>query len=372
MPSNTAVWLPGKRGRLEIGPAPYTLPRPGEIVVRNHAVAINPVDWLTLSIGDVIFPWIKYPFVLGSDVAGEVVEVGEGVSRLKVGDRVLGHAVGLDKARNSPAEGAFQNYTVLLAHMTSPVPDRMAYTSAAVLPLGLSTAACGLFQKRQLGLGPPSADAEPADKTVLVWGGSTSVGSNAIQLAKAAGYQVFTTASPKNFDLCKRLGAEKVFDYRSRAVVADIIAVLSGRRLAGALAIGLGSAGPCLDIVSACPGDKALSIASQSVSFDDAPEGAARIAWLLPKVTRLMASNAVMMLKARRRGVRTGFIFGSSLLADDVGPLIYEDFLPGALAEGRYIAAPEPLIVGQGLAEVPAALDVQKRGVSARKVVVSL
>jgi NADPH:quinone reductase-like Zn-dependent oxidoreductase len=77
----------------------------------------------------------------------------------------------------------------------------MSYEDAVVIPLGLATAAAGLFDKTQLGLQLPQAPACPATgKTAVVWGGSTSVGCIAIQLAVAAGYEVFTTASPKNFD----------------------------------------------------------------------------------------------------------------------------------------------------------------------------
>lgn len=371
MPPNNAVWLT-KVGGLETGPAPYTPPCENEIVVRNCAVAVNPVDWLIPLIGSVAFPWIKYPFVLGSDVAGEVVEVGPGASRFHVGDRVLGHAVGMDKARNTSAEGAFQNFTVLLAHMAAPIPDAMTFASAAVLPLGLSTAACGLFEKDQLGLNYPSEHPKPMGKTLLVWGGSTSVGSNAIQLAVAAGYEVITTASPKNFDYCKTLGATEVFDYRSRTVVAQITKALNGRTLAGALAIGLGSAEACLDVVHGCMGDKVVSIASQSVSFDDAPASGKRAFWLARKLPLLMGSNLALAMRARRRRIRIKFIFGSSLLGNEVGPLIYVDFLPEALADGRYRAAPEPLEVGRGLDQIAGALETQKRGVSARKVVVSL
>ena len=185
--------------------------------------------------------------MVGSDVAGEVVEVGGGVTRFRVGDRVVGFAAGSDKQRNRAAEGAFQDYVVLLAHMASPIPDAMAFEDAAVLPLGLSTAACGLFQKDFLAMNAPSAAPRPTGKTLLVWGGSTSVGSNAIQLAVAAGYDVITTASPRNFDYVKRLGAREAFDYRSKTVVADIVARLRGREVAGALAIGAGSAAACID-----------------------------------------------------------------------------------------------------------------------------
>jgi NADPH:quinone reductase-like Zn-dependent oxidoreductase len=228
MPANTAAWLRKKNGRLEVGPAPYTPPGEHEIVVRNHAVAINPVDWMMEVIGGLICPWLTYPSVLGSDVAGEVAEVGRSVTRFQAGDRVLGHAVGTEKNRNSAGEGAFQAYTVLLDRMTAPIPADISYERAAVLPLGLSTAACGLFQQDFLALRLPACGTEPTGETVLVWGGSTSVGSNAIQLAVAAGYEVITTASPCNFEYVKGLGASQVFDYRSGTVVADVIAALQG------------------------------------------------------------------------------------------------------------------------------------------------
>jgi threonine dehydrogenase-like Zn-dependent dehydrogenase len=324
------------------------------------------------TIGDLITPWLTYPFVLGCDVAGEVAQVGPGVARFHVGDRVLGHAVGSDKARNSAAEGAFQIFVVLLAHMASPIPDALSFEAACVLPLGLSTAACGLFQKDFLALKAPSTPPTPSGETLLVWGGSTSVGSNAIQLAVAAGYEVVATASPHNFDYLKRLGAAQAFDYRSKTAVADIVAALRGRRLAGALAIGLGSASPCLDIVGACEGASFVALASPPTSFDAVPAGRGRLRHLLPAVARMIAGNLRLAVKASTKRVRTKFIWGSSLLANEVGPMIYEDFLPSALAEGSFVAAPDPLVLGDGLAAIPLSLERQRQGVSARKLVVTL
>ncbi len=370
MPTNTAAWLPAKHARLEVGPAPYTPPAEGEIVVENHAVAINPLDWILQLVGYVIFRWIDYPFVLGADLAGEVVEVGAGVSRFRVGDRVLAHAVGTDKRRNRAAEGSFQRYTVVLAHLAAPIPDTLAYEDAAVLPLGLSTAACGLFQTDHLALTHPSTGAVPAGQTVLVWGGSTSVGSNAIQLAAAAGYDVVTTASPKNADYATALGASRVFDYRSPTVVDEIVQALAGRTLAGAIAVGAGSTDPCLDVVGRCEGPRLLATASTAVSFDGLPDRPGRE--LVPLLLRLAAASAATAIRSRRRRVRVKSIFGSTLMDNEVGKAIYVDFLPAALAEGRYVAAPPPHVVGTGLEDIQAALDLHKRGVSASKVVVRL
>jgi NADPH:quinone reductase-like Zn-dependent oxidoreductase len=373
MPTNTAAWIKAKKARLDVGPAPYTAPGDDQIVIRNHAVTINPVDWIIQVAGNLAYRWLTYPTVLGSDVAGEVVEVGKAVTRFRVGDRVLGHAVGSDKDSNRAAEGGFQLYTVVLERLAAPIPDTMAFEDAAVLPLGVSTAACGLFQKDQLGLRYPTANATPTGETLLVWGGSTSVGSNAIQLAAAAGYEVITTSSPRNFEYVKSLGASQVFDYNSPGVVADIIAAFEGRTLAGAIAFGTTSAPACVRIVGACrKGNKFVSIGSPPVSFESlGDEGRGRFE-LARLALRFVTSNVALQVSARRRGVRSKYIFGTTLKANEVSAAIYRDFLPDALAEGRYLAAPKPSVVGHGVGDFQQAMDIQLKGVSASKVVVSL
>ncbi len=370
-PMNTAAWLPAKQARLEVGAAPYPHPGAGEIVVANRAVAINPIDWIIQIIGSLVFRWIKYPFVLGADLAGEVVEVGDGVTRFRVGDRVLGHAVGTDKKRNSAAEGSFQNFTVVLAHLAAPIPAELSYEQATVLPLALSTAACGLFQSDHLALAHPHLDATPTGKTVLIWGGSTSVGANAIQLAVAAGYEVITTASPKNFDYVRTLGAGHVFDYRSATVIDDVIAAFAGRTSAGALAIGDGSAQQCVKIVRKVGGNKFISTATAG-SFDGLPDRPAFLTQVAPRLIKVGLSGIRVGHQMRSNRIKTKAIFGSTLMDNEVGPAIYVDFLPAALAQGRYTAAPPAQVVGHGLEQLQHAVDVQKQGVSAQKIVVTL
>ncbi len=372
MPTNQAVRLPAKGAALEIAEVPFPQAGGKQIVVKAQAIAVNPVDWIVQLVGGLIFPWLKYPLVLGWDVAGEVVAVGEEVTRFRVGDRVVGLAVGQDKAVNDSAEDAFQNYVLLREHMAAPLPPALMYEDAAVLPLAVSTAASGLFQTDYLALDHPNGSAQGTGKTLLVWGGSTSVGSNAIQLAVAAGYEVFTTASPRNHDYVRELGAVQAFDYRAPSVVSDIVRALQGRTLAGALAIGAGAAAPCIDVVGACPGGKFVSIASTPVSFDDAPARGGKRRWLAGKLIRLVAGNVGVMIRARRRGVRVKFVNGVTLLHNEVGPMIFVDFLPRALASGDYRAAPPPLVVGKGLSSVAHAFEIQKKGVSAQKVVVTL
>lgn len=86
-PQNQAAWLKEANSPLEVGPAPMPSASAGELVIKNAAVAINPVDWHQQDAGVFVQQW---PTVLGCDVAGEVYEVGPGVEGFKKGDRVIG------------------------------------------------------------------------------------------------------------------------------------------------------------------------------------------------------------------------------------------------------------------------------------------
>ena len=237
MPSNQGAWLTAKGAPLSIEPAPFVDPKPNQILIKNHAVAINPVDWALQTMGQDLFSFLKFPSVLGYDAAGEVIAVGSAITRVKAGARVLGLASGPGSGKQDEIEsGAFQEHTLLAHNLFSPIPDRMSFEEASVLPLGLSTAASALFQKDYLALPHPSVDPKPLGKTLLVWSGASSVGCNAIQLAVAAGCEVVTTCSPKNYGLVKKLGASEAFDYNSDTVVRDILAYLEGKTIAGAVA----------------------------------------------------------------------------------------------------------------------------------------
>ncbi|KAK9775349.1 putative Enoyl reductase (ER) domain-containing protein [Seiridium cardinale] len=365
MPANFATWMLAPKQRFQVKEAPYPTPGLLEIAVKNRAVAVNPIDWILQDQGtNVTFGWIKYPFIFGSDVAGEVVEVGSGVTRFKVGDRVVGQALSTDGKINSAAHGAFQLYTVLLEKTTSAIPEDLSFEAASVLPLGITTAASGLFEKDQLGLQYPQLKAEPTGKTLLVWGGSTSVGCNAIQLATAAGYEVLSTSSPKNFDLLKSLGASQVFDYNDPNVSKNIVSAMDGKTAAGAIAIGDNSAFRCLDVLGHCKGNKHVAMATFPI-----PSQPKRFA-LLQIVFYFVTSMVSITIKSRLRGIKTSFV-GGTVAHSPVGDALYVNFLPEALANGKFRAAPEPMVVGEGLEAIQEALELQKKGVSARKIVVN-
>ena len=367
-PANEAAYIPAKIApALNVTPAPYTSAPADGITIKTHAVAINPIDWLIQQKGDLMYTHLIYPAVIGIDVAGEVVEVGKNVTRFQKGDRVLGYCRGVDKQVNSSAEGAFQNYVVLQADFTSHIPSSVSYESASVIPLGLSTAAAGLFQDDQLGLQYPTVPPKPTGKTLLVWGGSTSVGCNAIQLGVAAGYEIFTTSSPKNFDYLKKLGASQVFDYNSKTVIQEIISAFKGKQVAGAMAIGSGAAEACMSILQATGGHKFVSL----VSFPLLKEAPKHLVFLRT-LYHMLSWIVRYRINGLINGVKSNFVFASSITHNQVGKAIYVDFLPKALETGALVPSPEPLVAGHGLESIQTAFDLQKKGVSAKKIVVTV
>jgi NADPH:quinone reductase-like Zn-dependent oxidoreductase len=346
---NEALWLPRRGAKFQVGPAPDRAPGPGQIVVRVRAVGLNLVDAIPGFAYRFVAPWLSFPAIVGCDVAGDVIAVGSGVTRFRIGDRVLGHALGLERDRNDPAEGAFQLHVVLLEYMSSPLADDLPFERAAVLPLTLSTAATGLFQEDHLGLALPQADAPQRAETVLVWGGATAVGGNAIQLARNAGYRVVTSCSPRNEAHVRSLGAERVVDRRSATAVEELVTAVGDSPLAGSIAIGRGSLRPTVAVAARTHGTRRVVSAQ--------PEALAR---MLGRLAR-----------ARSQGVTVSGIWGGTLKDNEVGPAIYRDFLPAALARGDYQAAPGPVVVGHGLAAIPGGLS-RVREANASKLVVTL
>ena len=383
-PSNTAAWLTKRKQPLAVSSAPYTPPGPGEIVVRSRAIAVNFCDWAKQDLGSMIFPWAKLPFVMGEDVAGEVVEVGPGddagdATSFNVGDRVLGHALGLDKISAGASEGAFQEYVVLRAGLVARIPDSVAFEKACVVPICLSTAATGMFCDKYLGLDLPSVDryaagkGKKAGKVLVVWGASTAVGMNCVQLAAGAGYTVVATAGKHNFDNVRSLGAAEVFDYRDASCAGDIIKAIQkiGTGCSGAVAIGAWSIKPCIDIASACcKGTDKRYVAQMSLNGPPPPQPGLRnlVSWLASSGYAWVST----LVRKNLKGVKVEFIWGSDLYPGRVAEAVYGNYLPAALANGSFVPAPEPQVVGHGLDKVQKAFGVGKKGVSAKKLVVTV
>lgn len=369
-PSNRAAYFPSPdKAPIHVASARYYEPGPNELLVRVHAVAINPVDSFKQIMGKMMFPWLEYPLIAGSDVAGEVVETGSSIKRFRKGDRVFSIAMGFDRRGKRPQEGAFQEYMIARDHLTAKMPLETRYADACVVPLGASTAACGLFEKEQLALERPKLGDEKTKtgKTVLIWGASTSVGNNAVQLAVAAGYEVIATATPKNWEAIRRLGAAEVFDYRSQTVDQDIISTFQGRDCAGAFAIGQGSLSHCIDIVRRLPGRRFVAQASIDTP---GPFPSNKVA-IIPFLVKFLWIKLAVWFKIKRSGVRSKFIFGSDLVEWDADGTVFR-YLEEALRRGEYTTTPEALVVGNGLEKIQEGLNIMLKGVSAKKVVVTL
>lgn len=234
MHTNKAAWIKApKASPLEVDEAPYPSAGHKDIIVQVKFVAINPLEYKIQDVNPAIGgKHIQYPTILGADMAGTIVSTGDQVTKRRVGERVIANTAGLGKAR-----AAFQQFVVLPEDHAVPVPDDISLDRAVVLPLAFDTASAGLFV--QLGLSTTLLEhSQPAAKTeevVLVWGGSSSVGCCATQLARAAGYEVYTTASKRNHDLCRSIGAAKVFDHTQADVEANIVSALAGKKVIGAL-----------------------------------------------------------------------------------------------------------------------------------------
>jgi NADPH:quinone reductase-like Zn-dependent oxidoreductase len=333
MPSNRSAFIDSANSPIRI--ADTDIPQPGanDIVVRNYAVAVNTID--PAQQGG--FQVKKWPIVPGHDLAGEVYAVGSNVTRFKPGDRVIGHS--WQFFTNEPADGAFSLYCRIPAANAAILPENITFIQGVVLPLAIDTAAAGFYQKDYMGLDFPTVDSKPNSKgeVVVVYGGSSSVGCAAIQLAANAGYRVIATASAANLDLCRECGASDAFDYKSATIAEDIAAAVGNNRFKGLYnAIGVPESFEIVTPIMKQLGGGFLA--------NTKPPGE------LPK-----------MINAK-------FVLG---VGDSAFP-VWKDFITDALAQGRMKCLPKARVVGKGLESLEKAFEIRNGNVTAEKIVVEL
>jgi NADPH:quinone reductase-like Zn-dependent oxidoreductase len=181
---------------LEIAEAPAPRPKEDEVVVAVLATSVNPVDWLVRDGKATSFVRVKFPAVLGCDLAGKVVEVGARVKRFAVGDEVF--------AMMPHDYGAHAERVALPESLVVHKPARLSMREAASLPVAAMTALHGLRDRGRV---------QPGER-VLLNGASGGVGLAAIQIAKALGARVTAVCGAASFDLVQRLGADQVIDYK--------------------------------------------------------------------------------------------------------------------------------------------------------------
>src|SRR5499427_6818295 len=194
---------------LKLEEVPTPKPAAGEVLARIHAAGVNPYD--TYMRAGTYARKPPLPYTPGSDGAGVVEAVCEGVKKVKRGDRVY---------TTQTLSGAYAEYALALEHQVHPLPGKISFGQGAGVWVPYGTAYHALFH---------SAKAH-ASETVLVHGASGGVGSASVQMARAMGLTVFGTAgTQKGLDLVKREGAYQVFDHSKAGYQEEILKATGGR-----------------------------------------------------------------------------------------------------------------------------------------------
>lgn len=241
---------------------PTPQPLAHEVQIQILYTAVNPVDWKIRN-GSLqkIFPH-QFPLIPGWDACGKISAVGKDVTRFKVGDEVYAYC------RKSLVQwGTYAEYVCFDAKHVAFKPHKLSYAQAAAIPLVGLTAWQALFEQAQLKKG----------QTILIHAGAGGVGSIAIELAKAVGAKIYTTASPKNHAYVKKLGADEIADYRTQ----DVTEWISKKEPTG------------VDVVLDCVGYETLE-----KSFEIVKKGGHLISIV----------NAVNQEKAKQKGIHGAFV----------------------------------------------------------------
>ncbi|MFO1066532.1 MAG: NADPH:quinone reductase [Pirellulales bacterium] len=194
---------------IQYGDIPDPIVGPEDVLIRTGAVSVNPID--TYIRNGANYWELPKPFVIGCDVAGTIASVGSHVTRFSPGQRVWCTNQGL-----MGRQGTFAELCAVDQKWIYPTPDNVSDADAAACALVGITAHLGLFGRARL---------QP-NETVFVRGGAGGVGSMVLQMAKAAGARVITTAgSEEKAAYCKQLGADAVICYQNEDVAAGVKAV---------------------------------------------------------------------------------------------------------------------------------------------------
>jgi NADPH:quinone reductase-like Zn-dependent oxidoreductase len=182
---------------LHLAEVPDPIAGPGEVVVDIHAASVNAADYkVRLGGGAYSNSGVKLPHILGRDFSGAVSAIGQRVTDLEVGDAVFGVC-------DQGVEGAYAEKIAIKATIVAKKPARLGHAEAAAMALTSLTALWAVEDTAKLKPG----------ETILIQGGAGGVAGFAIQLAKHLGAIVITTASARNHDYVRHLGADRVVDY---------------------------------------------------------------------------------------------------------------------------------------------------------------
>ena len=352
----------------ELRSRPTPKPGPGELLIEVKSVALNPADGIMRSTG-LFIP--SYPTVIGFDVSGLVLEVGDNVPSQGPGPffrpgitRVAAYAASVWKSCN-PDYGAFQERVLVPWQHAVPLPDEgISWNQAATLPVAVQVplSAWDAMGIPRIEEATNSSSKKDKAEALLIWGASSSVGTMGVQTARllrnasnSAFAAVYATAGAANQEYVRSLGADRVFDYKDPRVVD---AIVSTAREDGLVIrhcfLATGQLALCQAVL------KAFLASGQGGASEMAKIGSAPV--VPPDVQQV-------------EGLQTIFVMPS--MDDEEKRLAQFQYWMGTwlrenLAKGAIRPSRAPQVVGRGLGGVNLGLDELLKGVSCTKLVVEV
>ncbi|WYZ37123.1 hypothetical protein EsH8_II_000629 [Colletotrichum jinshuiense] len=389
MTTHLAAVSPAKGQPFELQTRPTPKPGPGEILVAVKSVALNPADTFMRDQG-LFIP--TYPTVVGFDISGLVLEVGDNVPTSAVGDgsnlffqagitRVAAFAASFWRSCD-PDYGAFQERCLVPWQHAVPLLDEsISWNHAATLPvsaevplnawdvmgiprIGEATASAPIFAA-STGTdtnGVTQQHNKKKGEALLIWGASSSVGTMGVQSAQllredpnSSFAAVYATAGSANKDYVVSLGADRVFDYQDPQVVNSIVSVAKEDGL----------------VIRHCflaTGELALcqAVLKAFLNKDQKGENA--------KIAKIASAPLIPSDAEVVDGMETIFVLPSTVEVERLEQFQYwiGTWLRENLAKGTIRPSPEPRVVGKGLGAINVGLDMLLRGVSCAKLVVEV
>jgi NADPH:quinone reductase-like Zn-dependent oxidoreductase len=340
--THLAAILHSKGAQLSIEERTTPTPGPNELLIEVKSIALNPLDIIMRDVGYTI---THYPAIPGSDISGTVLKAGAGVPSTtpKIGARVLALAPAFAK-QGKPDYGGFQTRVVVPVENVCPIPDDLSFNEAAILPMACITSWSAVHT---LGIARDTKYSASNKQGFLVWGGSSSLGSAMIQLAKSMGFIVYTTASEKHDAYLKELGASKTFDYHDEDVIDQIVEAVKEDGVTmqyGLDAIGFQFAS-CIEVLKQT-GNGAAKLATSKGFGDTSPS--------IPEVD-------VLFVKGLQGDARSEF-----------SRFVFNGWLKEKLEKKEWTPSPKIEIVDGGLQSVNLGLDKLKSGISCTKLVIEV
>lgn len=371
MATHLAAVATGKGQPLTVQSRRTPKPGPEELLVQVKAVGLNPADHSMRDSGLFI---TSYPTVLGFDICGLVLEVGDNVQQQTTPDktnpvfqagitRIAAYAAAVFRSCD-PDYGAFQEYCLVPWQHAVPLPENnLSWVQAATLPVAAAVAlnAWDIMGFPRLE-STQHTEGKEETEALLIWGASSSVGTMGVQSAalqklhpNSPTAAVYATCGVANQAYVSSLGADRVFDYNETGVVDEIVAAAKEDGLViRHCFLAMGQLSACQAVLQAFVGDSPVARVSKAKIASAPP---------LPQDIKEV------------RGVETVMVMPA--MADEANRLAQFEYWMGIwlkekLAEGVIRPSPEARIIGHGVGAINQGLDLLLKGVSCTKLVVEI